>query len=99
MSKRYFEDIKLGEMPETGTYAVSKAEIMEFAEQYDAQPFHVNPEAAAQSPFGGLIASGLHTMAITQRLSVDGLYSDAHGLGSLASARRSFANPYTRATN
>ncbi|GAA0460569.1 MaoC family dehydratase (plasmid) [Halococcus dombrowskii] len=93
MSKRYFEDIELGETLKMGTYTVSKEEILDFAEQYDPQPFHVDPEAAAQSPFGELIASGLHTMAITQRLSVDGLYNDAHGLGSPGLGETEFREP------
>ena len=54
---------------------------MTFARQWDPQPFHVDPEAARQSIYGGLIASGWQTALLTMRLQVDTLLSrmDAHG--------------------
>lgn len=60
---------------ELGSYLVTREEIVDFATQWDPQGFHVDEEIAAASPFGGLIASGLHSMAVFQRLAVDGAFS------------------------
>jgi acyl dehydratase len=57
----YFENITVGEVAELGTYTFEAAEIIRFAKAYDPQPFHVDPEAARRSHFGGLCASGWHT--------------------------------------
>lgn len=77
-----YEDVDVGETLTAGDYTVTADEIVEFAEQYDPQPFHVDPEAAAESPFGGLIASGWHTGAITMRLLVTGVFGPEGSLGS-----------------
>lgn len=74
----YFEDVDVGSTREFGSYAVTQAEIIEFAEQYDPQPFHVDPEAATESLFGELVASGWHTAAMTMRMIVDE-YIAKHG--------------------
>lgn len=71
----YAKDLVPGTTIELGTYRVTRDEIVEFATQWDPQGFHVDEEIAAASPFGGLIASGLHSMAIFQRLAVDGAFS------------------------
>jgi hypothetical protein len=60
----YFEDAEIGDTRTAGPYPVSKDEIMEFAKKYDAQPFHIDEEAAARSVFKGLTASAAHTFAI-----------------------------------
>jgi acyl dehydratase len=65
---RYFEDMVVGEVCESGTHAVSSEELVEFASRYDPQWFHVDPEAARGSIFGELIASGIHTMALWRLL-------------------------------
>lgn len=78
----YFEDFAVGDTLELGSVTVSEDEIIEFARAYDPQPFHVDANAAAHSIFGGLIASGWHTCALTMRLMVDGLLSKAASLGS-----------------
>ena len=70
---RYFEDIEVGETHEQGSYEVTEEEIVEFAEQYDPQPFHTDPEAAEESSFGGLAASGWHTAAMCMRLLVEAM--------------------------
>jgi acyl dehydratase len=57
---------------------VSEDQILEFARQYDPQPMHADPQAAARGPFRGLIASGWHTAALVMRLAVD-----SNPLGSL----------------
>ena len=58
MPERYFEDFEPGQLLELGSHTVSEDEIVEFARRWDPQPFHVDPEAAKESVFGGLIASG-----------------------------------------
>jgi acyl dehydratase len=78
----YFEDVRVGDSREFGAYEVTAGEIREFAEQYDPQPMHTDPESAEALAVGGLIASGWHTAAITMRLLVDNLISEqASGVG------------------
>jgi acyl dehydratase len=79
---RWFEDFAVGDVAEFGPVTVTEAEIVEFAERYDPQPFHVDPDAAAASPFGGLIASGWHTVAVFMGMYVRGVLLDAASLGS-----------------
>jgi acyl dehydratase len=79
---RYFEDYLPGAVHEFGPIAVGEAEIIEFARRLDPQPFHIDPEAAKQSAFGGLIASGWHTASLTMRLLVDHYISRVASLGS-----------------
>lgn len=66
----YFEDIEVGTTYEVGRYTVTKDEIISFAEQFDPQPFHTDEEAAKESMFGELVASGLHTLCLCVRLFV-----------------------------
>jgi acyl dehydratase len=66
----YFEDIEPGATYEVGAYTVTDEEMIAFAEQFDPQPFHVDPEAARESMFGELVASGLHTLCLCVRLFV-----------------------------
>ncbi len=70
-AERYFEDYHVGMVDEFGDIAVTAEEIVEFARRYDPQSMHVDPVAAAQGPFGGLIASGWHTAAMVMRLFVE----------------------------
>ena len=79
---RYFEDYVPGTTYDCGSVSVSEAEIISFARQYDPQPFHVDPAAAAHGPFGGLVASGWHTTALVMRQLVDHYVSVAASLGS-----------------
>jgi acyl dehydratase len=79
---RYFEDFAVGDVFEYGSYTVSEEQIIRFAEQFDPQPFHLDPEAAKQSIFGGLIASGIHTLSILMRMTTDGLLHEMASLGS-----------------
>jgi len=79
---RYYEDIEVGETREFGEYHVTKEEIIEFAEQYDPQPFHTDEEAAAESAFGGLVASGWHTAAMCMRMLADGPIQERAGMGA-----------------
>ena len=79
---RWFEDYGPGRVLEFGAAVVDGSEIVEFARRYDPQPFHVDPEAAARSPFGGLIASGWHTGSLMMAMLVEHYLSPASSLGS-----------------
>jgi acyl dehydratase len=78
----YLEDFEPGSVHAAGSVQLSEAEILEFAGRYDPQPFHVDPEAAAASIYGGLIASGWQTVAVTMRLLVDNVFNEAASMGS-----------------
>jgi acyl dehydratase len=78
----YFEDFRVGDAFDLGNTSVTEEEIVAFAQNYDPQPFHVSPELAQKSPFGGLIASGLQTMALFMRLFVDVILNNAISLAS-----------------
>ncbi len=82
MPDRYFEDFESGQVLELGSRTVTVEEIVEFARQFDPQPFHVDPAAAAESVFGGLIASGWHTGAMWMRLYVDTVLGSVSAQGS-----------------
>ena len=83
MKQRYFEDLKAGDRFQSATYAVTEEQIIEFAREFDPQPFHLDATVARQTMFEGLIASGWHTAAITMRLFVQTLNfaEGAIGLG------------------
>ena len=66
----YFEDLVVGDTFLTSEMEISAEEIVDFASRWDPQPFHIDPEAAKDSYFKGLVASGWHTAAITMRLVV-----------------------------
>ncbi|WP_435116884.1 MaoC family dehydratase [Halolamina sp. C58] len=89
----YFEDLTVGETDEFGTYDVTEEEIVEFAGQYDPQPFHTDPEEAAETIYGGLIASGWHTCAMTMRLLVDGHFDDSAAMGARGVEELRFPRP------
>ena len=82
MTKRYFEDFTPGEVIELGGRSISREEIVAFARQFDPQPFHRDDAAAKDTIYGGLIASGWHTVAISMRLLYDGLVKHTVSLGS-----------------
>ena len=83
MSERYFDDLRSGERLQSGQYIVTEKEIINFAREFDPQPFHLDAGVARQTMFGSLIASGWHTAAITMRLFVQTLNfaEGAIGLG------------------
>ena len=68
---RYFEELETGSTIEAAGYRVSAEEIVAFAERYDPRPFHLDERAGKRSVFGGLVASGIHTIAIWNRLRLD----------------------------
>jgi acyl dehydratase len=77
-----YEAVPLDETREFGSYEVTREEIIEFGEAYDPQPFHVDEAAASESVFGGLVASGWHTAAITMRLTVENYILESGAIGS-----------------
>lgn len=79
---QYFEDIEIGTARELGSHTFTQDAIIAFAKQFDPQPFHIDPEAARQSSFGGLVASGWHTAAMVMRLLVDAAVDLEASLGS-----------------
>lgn len=79
---RYFEDYVPGAVHQFGSVTVTEPEIIDFAERFDPQPFHLDPEEARKSPFGGLIASGWHTVSLSMRLLVENYISQSASLGS-----------------
>ena len=88
----YFDDLTVGSSIDLGSKTVSAEEILRFAREFDPQPFHIDPEAAQHSIFGGLIASGWHTCSIAMRLLVDGL-AQCPGLRLSAPAGAFYAFP------
>ncbi len=79
---RYFEDFTEGQVFELGEEKIAESEILEFARRFDPQRFHVDPQAARSTLYGGLIASGWHTGSIYMGLMVRGLLLDSASLGS-----------------
>ena len=77
-----FADFKVGQILEAGSAQVDEAAIIEFARQYDPQPFHIDKVAAEKDRWNGLIASGWHTCAIAMRLVVNGFLKDSDSCGS-----------------
>jgi len=81
-TQRYFEDYTPGLVLEFGAVRVEQDEVIEFAQRFDPQPFHVDVARAAEGPFGGLIASGWHTGSLMMRLLVEHYLSPIASLGS-----------------
>ena len=78
----FFEDFAPGDVIELGTYEMTESEIIDFGHRFDPQYFHIDPQAALDSPFGGLIASGWHTCSAWARLWIDTVLSRADSRGS-----------------
>ncbi len=68
---QYFEDLEVGAKASFGHYEVKRDEVVAFATAYDPQPFHLSDEAAAETHFGRLSASGWHTCAMTMSMVVE----------------------------
>lgn len=79
---RYFEDFHAGDVYDLGSRSVTREEILDFARQFDPQYFHVDEERAKESIYGGLIASGWHTAAMTMRLACDAIVLQSASMGS-----------------
>ena len=80
---RYFEDLVIGAETYFGSYEVTRDEVIDFARKYDPQPFHLSDEAAANTHFGRIAASGWHTCAMTMAVIARKVVDDEQaGLGS-----------------
>jgi acyl dehydratase len=82
MPGRTYGDIENGEVHDLGSFKATESEMIRFAEQYDPAPFHVDPDAASDSIYGGIIASGWYTASACMRLVVDEFFSDTRSMGS-----------------
>lgn len=81
MAGRWFEEFQVGDVIETEGATLTDSMIMDFAQRFDPQPFHMDVVAAAAGPFQGLIASGFHTLSLTFRLLRDTGIITGTGLG------------------
>ena len=80
---QFYEDIAVGQKSAFGHYEVTREEVIDFAQKYDPQPFHLDDEAAAKTHFGRISASGWHTCAMTMSMLVANLTANKQaGLGS-----------------
>ena len=93
MSDRYFEDFKVGDRFVSGGMTMTEAGIIEFARQWDPQPFHVDVEFSKNWAYEGLIASGLHTMCATLKLWLELGVFKASSLGSPGLGETQFPRP------
>ncbi len=82
VNDRYFEDYIEGDVHNFGTAKVEADEIISFAKRYDPQPIHTDPDVAKLRPFGGIIASGWHTVGLMMRLYVEHYLSNVASLVS-----------------
>ena len=79
----FYEDLEIGMTRSFGGYEVTREEVIDFASKYDPQPFHLSDEAAAQTHFGKISASGWHTCSMTMRMMVENMMNEkSAGLGS-----------------
>lgn len=76
---RYADDLEPGQQIPLGSYTITEDEIVTYAQQWDPVLIHADPAAAAKTPLGGVIASGLHTLAIYQRMAVPAFWSHFTG--------------------
>jgi acyl dehydratase len=76
----FLNDLRVGQRFTSGTHEIDEEQVTAFARQFDPQPFHLDAEAARDSLFQGLVASGWHTAAVTMRLLVGGGLPIAGGL-------------------
>lgn len=77
-----FEDVAIGQQFDCGEHQITREEILEFAQKYDPQPIHVDENAAKQTMYGSLIASGWHTCCVAMRLMCDRFLNHSTGIGS-----------------
>jgi len=90
---RYFEDLSVGTVRDLGSVTLSAEEIVAFAEQWDPLPQHVDESRAGGTPSGELVASGLHTICLSNRLATDGYRRDLAGVVGLGFSNLQFPAP------
>ncbi|ARS89537.1 MaoC family dehydratase [Natrarchaeobaculum aegyptiacum] len=93
MATIYFEDVEEGTVRDLGSYTVPEDEMRAFSERYDPQPIHVDEAAAAETPFGDVIASGWYTASVCMRLFVDGFLAQSDSIGSPGLEELSWSAP------
>jgi acyl dehydratase len=77
-----YEDLEVGRSYEVGSHTFGRDEIVQFAQQFDPQPFHLSEAAGEASMFGGLVASGWHTCSVMMGMLVRGFLKDSTSMGS-----------------
>ena len=82
MSIRYWEDFNPGDAFEFGPRLITREEIIEFASEFDPQPFHLDDEAARKSMLGGLAASGWHVCCIVMKMASDAYLLESSFIGA-----------------
>lgn len=91
---RKIEGFNVGDCNQLGSYTLTLEEIISFAEQWDPQFFHTDPErAATEGFFGGIIASGIQTMAVFQRLSIQSFSQNIKVIGGAGIKDLQFRRP------
>ena len=93
MRDLYYEDLQVGDRFETAGITITRSQIIDYALTYDPQPFHLDEEAAKASIFGGLVASGFMTAALTFRLFRDTGVLNASNLGGAGGEELVWPNP------
>lgn len=88
-----FEEFAAGQVLEFGTHTVTESEIVEFAEQYDPQPFHIDKDFAAGSRWSGLISSGFQTCGFAMRMVADHVLAGSESIGSPGLEYLKWSNP------
>lgn len=78
----WFDTFRIGDVFESGPVTFTEDAIVDYARQWDPQPFHIDRDAAAASQFGGLIASGMHVMSALFRALIDAGFLKGTGMGS-----------------
>lgn len=81
MSRRTFEEVHVGERICLGTAQADREEMISLAERFDPQPYHIDEERAAETIFGGIIASGLYTLGLVNKLVVEEYLNDLATMG------------------
>ncbi|WP_410764859.1 MaoC family dehydratase [Haloferax sp. DFSO60] len=80
-SELTYDDLAIGDTFEQGATTLTEDDIVSFASEYDPQPFHLDHAAAENSMFGGLVASGLHTFSVCQRLATEAFFAHIAFMG------------------
>ncbi len=93
MSLRHYEDLSVGESIDLGCRTAAGDEALEFAREFDPQPFHLDCRAAGSSLMGGLIASGWYTAAMLSRMLWDNWFRFVKGAGSLGVTKHVWIRP------
>ena len=92
-ARLHFEDFTVGDHWTLGPFCLDEAEIIEFGRKWDPQPFHTDPVAARSSPFGGLVASGIHTLAAVIRAQYKDLMCGVAAVGGVGFDSLRFRGP------